>query len=147
MTTLTTTQVTTTLEADVITTTLETVTVSNELTIGPVTIGGATTITVTSPTSLSALRAIAWNGSHAAYADPAGPTTVLGITTSAGTTVDARYSGPMTDNSWSWSPGPIWLGANGALTQTPPTGAVVVLGRALNATTIIIEIEPPILRG
>jgi hypothetical protein len=53
----------------------------------------------------------------------------LWITTGAaspGSPVDVLITGLMVEPSWSWTPGPVYLGANGQLTQTPPAapGAV-----------------------
>lgn len=48
--------------------------------------------------------------------------------------------GEVTEATWTWTPGEaIYLGTNGAMTQTPPSGAGVHLrevGRAITATTI-----------
>lgn len=74
----------------------------------------------------------------------------VGITTGAsnlGALATALTSGSMTEPSWSWTPGgDIFLGELGVLTQTPPTNAAVLtLGRALSATVILVDIEPPIM--
>jgi hypothetical protein len=49
----------------------------------------------------------------------------------------------MTDSNWSWTKGTIYLGTNGQLTQTAPSGGafVVHIARALTATTIQIDID------
>lgn len=57
------------------------------------------------------------------------------------TDYDLEHSG------WSWAPGPVFLGAGGALTQSPTAGAVFlqVIGWAVSAARIRVDIQPPIL--
>ena len=52
----------------------------------------------------------------------------------------------MTEPSWSWQPHkPIWLGANGTITQTPADDVnLLEVGIALSATSILIRIQSPI---
>lgn len=76
----------------------------------------------------------------------------IGITTgaaSSGATVTVVMAGEMTEGSWSWAaPGLIFLGANGALTQsvpaTPGSQFLAVLGYALSSTTVYIDRQPSI---
>lgn len=111
--------------------------------------GGNTDLTYTAGTVLSALRAVTLdNLGQATYATNAtlAGAQVLGITVtaaSAGSPVLVRTIGIMTDNSWNWTKGPIYLGSNGAITQSAPTGGLVVapIGRALTQTTIYIDID------
>lgn len=77
---------------------------------------------------------------------------VLGLglqsVTVIGNPVNVQLAGPVTDSSWAWAPGPVWCGADGALTQAPTsTGWLMVVGRAIEPTTVDIAIEPPIYRG
>lgn len=53
---------------------------------------------------------------------------------------------PVTSQSWTWVRGsPVFLGANGTLTQTPPTiGYLVVVARVLSPQTLFVHIEDPI---
>lgn len=68
--------------------------------------------------------------------------------TAIGNTVDVQRAGTVSDSSWTWLPGVVWCGADGALTQTPgSTGWLLQAGRVINATTVDIDIEPPIYRG
>jgi len=51
--------------------------------------------------------------------------------------------------SWSWTPGPVFVGTGGALTQTVDSGAlfVQVVGHAVSATAMIVGVQAPILRS
>jgi hypothetical protein len=71
---------------------------------------------------------------------------VIGISTTAGNTgetITIKTSGQITDASWNWTKGAIYLGANGVLTQTAPTGGSIVVhvAKAITATTLIIDID------
>ena len=48
---------------------------------------------------------------------------------------------------WSFSPGPVFVGASGALVQMLPVGAVFaqVIGYALAPTLVRIDVQPPIV--
>ena len=74
---------------------------------------------------------------------------VLGITTTAtgasGETVFVQTAGELSDSSFSFLPGPVFVGANGSLTQNPPTtGAVLQVGVAVTLTSLLIRIQQPI---
>lgn len=113
---------------------------------------GTTDLTYTAGTALSALRAVTLNNSsQAVYATNTtlANAQVLGVTVTAansGSPVQVRTIGIMTDNSWNWTKGPIYLGSNGALTQIAPTGGLVVaqIGRALSTTIIYIDVDQTI---
>ncbi|MGH8429357.1 MAG: hypothetical protein ACREUF_03040, partial [Solimonas sp.] len=86
--------------------------------------------------------------------DPANADSVLGLTVYAQATpgLDAliQTAGEMTDPAWSWAPNePVFLGSGETpLTQTPPaTGAIVELGPALTATSLLIRIQRAIFRA
>jgi hypothetical protein len=68
---------------------------------------------------------------------------VVGLTlgaAAAGGDVEVQAAGPMTHAGWTWTPGPIWLGAGGEPTQAlPSAGAIVRLGEAITPTTILIN--------
>lgn len=99
--------------------------------------------------NISALRAITTDGNgKAVYATnaTASGSVVIGISTTSGSTganINIQTAGTLSDASWNWSNGLVWLGTNGALTQTAPTnGAYIVpVGRAYNSTTIIVDID------
>jgi hypothetical protein len=104
---------------------------------------------LTAGMSISALRCITTNGSgEAVYATPdsLANAVVIGISTTAGNageTITVKTSGQLTDASWSWTKGTIYLGTNGVLTQTAPSGGSIVVhvAKAITATTIIIDID------
>lgn len=97
------------------------------------------------------VRSVSANG--VAYADATnadhGDDTV-GMTVAAasdGAAVEIQRAGSLTMSGWSWTPGlPVFLGANGLLTQTVPddTNAFIqIIGHAEAADTVFIQIEPP----
>ena len=85
----------------------------------------------------------------AVYADNTDTNTaedVIGITRGAAilnATVTITLFGEMTEGSWAWTPGGIiYLSTTGQLTQTPPvSGALIELGVAETATSILIRIQ------
>lgn len=101
--------------------------------------------------TLSALRAVyELNGQvfYLDYRDSAHIDLLLGITLTAAdmsATVDLQRSSFIDDSGWSWTPGRVWLGVDGALTQTPPAdGYDVLIGAAVSATRITLNITDPI---
>lgn len=76
---------------------------------------------------------------------------LLGVTLSAataGSQINVQTMGSIDDSGWAWTPGPIYLGAGGAITQTPATdGHLVFLGAATSATRINLNINEPIDLG
>lgn len=73
---------------------------------------------------------------------------LLGVTLTAaqpGDAINVQRSGAIDDAGWSWQPGLVWLGADGALTQQPPVdGFAVLIGTAVSATRITLNIQPAI---
>lgn len=104
-------------------------------------------LSVLAAEALGGQRVVTINGFHA---EPADTATVFGITRGAvslGQTAQVQRFGEMTEGSWSWTPdGPLFIGASGTLTQTPPSGAVRRIGYALTSTSIFIDIQPTIAR-
>ena len=49
-------------------------------------------------------------------------------------------------SGWAWAPGPVLVGLAGQLAQALPPGALFsqVIGEALSATRVLIDINPPI---
>ena len=74
---------------------------------------------------------------------------IAGITAGAaaqGDPVTIHTAGPITEPGWTWTPGPVFAGDNGVLTQTPPAGSWVrMIGMAVSPTKIIINLQPVIL--
>lgn len=89
----------------------------------------------------------------AIYADPLNPdhvSNVLGVSINAvtdNTYVTIRSSGFLEDAAWNWtSYEPVFLGANGALTQTPPTvGFLLIVATVISPTKLLINIKEPIV--
>lgn len=68
--------------------------------------------------------------------------------TMTGGALNVQRYGVMEDSSWTWTPGPVYLGASGTITQTPPlVGFRLRLGAASSATQIIIDMQEPIDLG
>jgi len=65
----------------------------------------------------------------------------------SGTPVTVQTYGEVTEPSWAWTSGqPIWLGANGLLTQViPSTGFVLQVASALEPTVLYWEPKVPIV--
>lgn len=105
----------------------------------------------TAGATLSALRAVyELDGQvfYLDYRDAAHIDLLLGITLTAATAgqpINVQRAGPIDDSGWNWTPGRIWLGVDGALTQTPPTdGFDALIGAAVSATRITLNITDPI---
>lgn len=115
---------------------------------------GGTVLHTTGQVAISGHTAvcIAADGTLAA-ADCTDPThlgTVIGVTPSAsapGAPTAVQSSLSLVHAGWTFSPGPVFVGTAGALVQTLPVGAVFsqVVGFAVTATRIVIDIQPPVL--
>ncbi|MBY0252874.1 MAG: hypothetical protein K2X54_16095 [Methylobacterium organophilum] len=72
---------------------------------------------------------------------------VIGLTTAAaaaGTPVPVVTHGPVTEPSWSFAIGPVYLGRDGLLIQDPPaTGCVLRIGRATAPTVLLVDLDEP----
>lgn len=112
---------------------------------------GKLTIPRTASGTVSALRGV-WELDNVVapldYRDAEHIEQIAGITvTSAddGGSISVQRSGPMDDSTWNWTPGVVWLGVDGALTQVPPDdGFSVIVGWAVAATRLNINIQVPI---
>lgn len=65
------------------------------------------------------------------------------------TAVSVIVFGELADDSWNWVPGlPIFVGANGGLTQTrdPAWAFVRVIGNAISPARIFIDSQPAVLQ-
>ena len=117
---------------------------------GPV--GGATTVMV-GATPLSGHTAVALGADglliYADCTNPAHLGAVLGVVANAygaGDPAVVQTSFDLYHAGWAFTPGPVFAGAGGAIVQSLPPGAVFaqVLGYALSATRIHIDVQPPI---
>ena len=75
---------------------------------------------------------------------------VIGVTTksvNSGETVTVQTSGVMVDSGWTFTPGAtLYLGINSLLSATPPTtGFVKVMGIAVAATEIVLQMQSSIV--
>ncbi len=112
---------------------------------------GDTSVHRTAGTNLSALRAV-YERDGAVYTlsadDALNIDLLLGITLTAaqaGDPVNVQQLGAIEDGGWNWMPGRVYLGSEGALTQTPPTsGFDVLIGSATSATRITLNLQDPI---
>lgn len=112
---------------------------------------GGTALQRTAGQALSALRAVYELDGQVFYLDYRDATHIdllLGITLTAAqpsAPINVQRSGSLEDAGWSWTPGPVWLGVDGALSQTPPSdGYDVLLGAAVSATRITLNLNAPI---
>lgn len=114
--------------------------------------GGATTVMV-GAAPISGHTAVALDsGGLLIYADCTNLAhlgAVLGVVAnaySAGDSAVVQTSFDLHHAGWAFTPGPVFAGAGGAIVQTLPPGAVFaqVLGYALSATRIHIDVQPPI---
>ena len=115
--------------------------------------GGATLVTV-GATPLSGHTAVALDsGGLLVYADCTNPAhigAVQGVIANAyspGDLAVVQADFGLVHAGWSFSPGPVFVGASGALVQVLPVGAVFaqVIGYALAPTLIRIDVQPPIV--
>ncbi|GAA5785661.1 hypothetical protein [Chitiniphilus shinanonensis] len=118
---------------------------------GPIGPAGGSAFTRRRGETLSALRVVYEQAGEVFaldYRDAAHIGQLLGLTLTAGdagSEVDVQRSGAIDDAGWSWTPGPVWLGVAGALTQVPPAdGFDVLVGAAVSATRLILDVSDPI---
>jgi hypothetical protein len=106
------------------------------------------TLTANASVALSGHRAVkALTDGTLAYVDNATSGDIglcVGITitaASSGASINYQANGPIIYGGWSWVEGPIFVGLNGQLTQTPPTsGFIQRVATALSATSLILSI-------
>lgn len=84
----------------------------------------------------------------AKVSEPVNISKLIGISVTAalsGSNITVQNSGKVTNATWSWVEGSIYLG-EGVLTQTPPnSGILQLIAVALSATEIIMDIKQPYL--
>lgn len=107
------------------------------------------TLRGTAAAVLNGHRAVAWSAGLLVHADPASPAlshSCAGIVEQAaqvGESVPIRADGVVTFSGWTWSPGPVWFGTDGVLTQTQPAGRSRVIGFG-TGDKLNIGLQPPI---
>lgn len=96
--------------------------------------------------NIGALKAIVLDINGTAFIsdkDDASVDATIGISVVGGLAtqlVSIQVGGELTDNSWNWNTGAIYLGDNGNLTQVVPnTGSIFKLGVAIGPISMIIE--------
>lgn len=65
-----------------------------------------------------------------------------------GDEITVQSAGLVEHSGWAWTPGqPVFVGIGGALTQSLPVGAVFsrVVGQAVSATRLLVDLQPPIV--
>ena len=114
--------------------------------------GGTTTVTV-GAAPLSGHSAVAVDAAglliQADCTNPAHRGAVLGLLANAyspGDQAVVQTAFTLEHSGWTWSPGPVFVGTAGQLTQTLPVGAVFsqVVAHALSPTLVLVDIQPPI---
>lgn len=101
---------------------------------------------------LSGHRVVFSDGNALFYADKDIPTStipIVGITEHAailGAEISTVFAGIIAEPSWAWDMTKlVFLGSNGALTQTPPlTGVLLVIGKPISPTELLVNICEPI---
>ena len=121
---------------------------------GPIGPEGGTTLVTVGATPISGHTAVALDsGGLLVYADCTNPAHigavqgVVGNAYSPGDLAVVQTDFELVHAGWSFSPGPVFVGASGALVQVLPVGAVFaqVIGYALAPTRIRIDVQPPIV--
>ena len=119
---------------------------------------GATAITKLSASAISGSRVVRYvDADHVGIASADTLThsaSIAGVsstsTASAESDITIVRSGEVEDSGWSWTPGaPVFLGLNGALTQThsPSWAFSLIVGMAISATRIVVDLRDPITQG
>lgn len=123
---------------------------------GPPGPAGGNVIALPAATALGGHRVVRSTGDgrcgYASADNPLHGDDVLGITLGAavaGANANVQVAGEVTEPSWAWTPQePVFLGANGVLTQEPPTepdaAFVLIVGFATSPTGLMLRIEGPI---
>lgn len=119
---------------------------------GPPGPSGVAIYTRQSTGALSAMRVV-WEGETGAVSvldssDEDHIDLLCGLTltaTSDAGQVTVQRTGAVDDLAWNWTLGRVYLGADGALTQSPPsTGFDVLVGVAVSPTRLILNFQDPI---
>lgn len=121
---------------------------------GPAGPTGDATVTMTAGMTISGHRVVTQQSDGTAiYADATNPSHVsvpLWLTLGAavsGDQVTAQASGEVTEPSWTWTPGPIYLSTSGQITQTVPASPAFLaqIGYATSSTSVVLDRWPSII--
>lgn len=114
---------------------------------------GGSVIQVVAGETLSGHRAIRLSNGLAYYCDAANLAhagTGIGVSTGAaliGETVNVQTLGTLSEPSWTWNDGPIYVGTNGQLTQSITGLFMQQIGVATNATAMNINAQLSVIRS
>lgn len=120
---------------------------------GPPGPSGGDVVVLPAATDVGGHRVVRSTGEYAGYADAYNADhgdDVLGLTlgaATAGDDVQVQTGGTINEPSWDWTPEePVFAGADGIPTQSPPTDAafLLVIGFAITSTSMRVRIESPI---
>ena len=113
--------------------------------------GEGTAVYIIASIDLGGHRVVKSTDNGCAYADSSDISDigkVLGITSSAyssGSLATIHTSSEIIEPSWNFTPGAVYLGSNGLLTQiVPSVGFIQQIGVATAPTKLVVQIQPPI---
>lgn len=114
--------------------------------------GSVQTVTGNAGENVSALRVVQSDGSDLFYADSSTPghaSRIVGVSITSATTgnsLTVQTSGLLSDPSFSFSPGAVYVGSNGVLTSTPPSsGFLCIVGTSVTPTSFVVNLSTPII--
>lgn len=118
---------------------------------GPPGVSLPPTLTLGAAAAVGARRAVWLAADGLRHADALVPDSahaLLGLSlhaAAAGAACTVLRLGELSDPAWSFSRGPVWLGSDGNVTQSPPTAGVAVqVGFALASDRLLVDPGPPI---
>lgn len=80
---------------------------------------------------------------YPSLADPDDAALICGLSENAaaqGGAVSVTTSGPVDHAGWAWTPGPVFAGDDGVLSQSPPSGAWVrQIGVAISSSRVLVQ--------
>ena len=101
--------------------------------------------------TVSALRLLSESAAGVSHLDPDDDDSVagmLGVSLTAGDTgadINIKTGGTIDDPGWSWTPGFVFAGPNGSMTQAAPSsGWEIVVGYAPSATRLNLTFDEPV---
>lgn len=112
-----------------------------------------TDIVMNAAIALSGHRVIRATAAGAVYADPSDPpnAVIIGISLHAANKdedISIRAAGVIVEPSWSFVEGPVCLGPNGMLTQSPPTsGKIVEIGVPKSPKALLVRVQQVFVHG